>query len=99
MTRYQFNLEIEYLRKSIYFHLLLKEKQLDHANKSATDALKTSSKRVILKISEATGYLIGNKIAEKLQESWKIQQKITQGKVKKNYLEKTYISRTRVKNC
>ena len=46
MTRYQFNLEIEYLRKYIYFYLLLKEKQLDHANKSATDALKTSSKEL-----------------------------------------------------
>ena len=30
--------------------------------KSATDALKTSSKRVIQKTAEATGGLIGNKI-------------------------------------
>ena len=34
--------------------------------KSATDALKTSSRRVISKISEATGNLIGNKMAYRI---------------------------------
>ena len=34
--------------------------------KSATDALKTSSKRVIQKTAEATGDLIGNTIANKI---------------------------------
>ena len=33
----------------------------DHAKKSATDALKTSSKKVIQKTAKATGDLIGNK--------------------------------------
>ena len=40
------------------------QKLLDHAKKSAIDAIKTASKRVIQKIAEATGDLIGNKIAE-----------------------------------
>ena len=39
------------------------QKLLDHAKKSATDALKTSSWSVIQKTAEATGELIGNKIA------------------------------------
>ena len=39
------------------------QKPLDHAKKSATDALKTSSERVIQKTAIATGDLIGNKIA------------------------------------
>ena len=34
--------------------------------KSTTDAIKTASKRVIQKTSEATGDLIGNKIADKI---------------------------------
>ena len=41
-------------------------KLLDHAKQSATDALKTSSKTVIQKTAEATGHLIGNKIANKV---------------------------------
>ena len=39
------------------------QKFLDSTNKSATDAIKTASKRAIQKIAEATGDLIGNKIA------------------------------------
>ena len=38
---------------------------LDSAKKSTTDAIKTTSKRVIQKKAEATGDLIGNKIADK----------------------------------
>ena len=38
------------------------QKLFDHAKQSATDALKTDSKRAIQKIAEATGDLIGNKI-------------------------------------
>ena len=37
-----------------------------HANQSATDALKTSSKKVIQKTSEATGNLIENKTANRV---------------------------------
>ena len=42
------------------------QKLFDHAKKSATEALKTSSKMVIQKTAEATGDLIGNKIAAKI---------------------------------
>ena len=42
------------------------QKFFDSAKKSTTDAIKTASKRAILKIAEATGDLIGNKIADKL---------------------------------
>ena len=39
---------------------------LDSAKKSTTDAIKTASKRAIKKKAEATGDLIGNKIADKI---------------------------------
>ena len=42
------------------------QKLLDHAKKSATVALKTSSKRVIQKTAQATSDFIGNKIANKI---------------------------------
>ena len=43
--------------------LVMCQKLLDHAKKSATDAFKTASERAIQKTTEATGDLIGNKIA------------------------------------
>ena len=42
------------------------QKRLDSAKKSTTDAIKTVSKRAIQKTAEATGDLIGNKIADKI---------------------------------
>ena len=42
------------------------KKLLDTAKKSATDAIKTASKRTIQKTAEATGDLIGNKTADKI---------------------------------
>ena len=42
------------------------KKLVDSAKKSATDALKTSSKRAIQKTVEATGDLVGKKIADKI---------------------------------
>ena len=42
------------------------QKLLDHAKQSATDALKISSKRAVQKTTEATGDLIGIKIADKI---------------------------------
>ena len=42
------------------------QKLIDAAKKSTTDALKTASKRAIQKTAEATGDLIGNKIADKI---------------------------------
>ena len=42
------------------------QKLFDHSKQSATDVFKTSSKRVIQKTANATGDLIGNKIADKI---------------------------------
>ena len=42
------------------------QKLLDSAKKSTTDAIRTVSKRVIQKIAEAAGDLIGSKIAHKI---------------------------------
>ena len=42
------------------------QKLLNIAKKSTTDAIKTASKREIQKTAEATGDLIGNKIADKI---------------------------------
>ena len=42
------------------------QKLIDSAKKSTTDAIKTSSRRAIKKTAEATGDLIGNKIADKI---------------------------------
>ena len=42
------------------------QKLIDIAKKSTTDAMKTTSKRAIQKTIEATGDLIGNKIADKI---------------------------------
>ena len=47
------------------------QKLLDSAKKSATDAIKTASKRVIQKTAEATGDLICNKIADKITSATK----------------------------
>ena len=41
------------------------KKLLDHARQFATVAFRTSSTRSIQKAAEATGYLIGNKIANR----------------------------------
>ena len=42
------------------------QKIIDTAKKSTTDAINTASKRAIQKTAEATGDLIGNKIADKI---------------------------------
>ena len=52
--------KISKILSSRYSHKLL-----DHAKQSATDALKSTSKKVIQKTVEETGDLIGNKIANK----------------------------------
>ena len=45
------------------------QKRFNHAKHSATNALKTSAKIVIQKTAEATGDLIGNKIADGITKS------------------------------
>ena len=42
------------------------KKLMDTATKTGIDAAKTASKRVVQKTAEATGDLIGNKIADKI---------------------------------
>ena len=42
------------------------KKLMDTATKIGMDAAKIASKRVVQKIAEATGDLIGNKIADKI---------------------------------
>ena len=53
-------------------------KLLDHTEQSPTDAFKTSSKRVIRKAAEATGDLIGNKIANEITKVLKANHRIIQ---------------------
>ena len=45
------------------------QKLLDHAEQSATDVLKTTSKRVIQKTAETTVDLVGNKIANRITKA------------------------------
>ena len=47
------------------------QKLVDTAKKSATDAIKTASKRAIQKTAEATGDLVGNKIADTITSASK----------------------------
>ena len=47
------------------------QKPLDRSKKSTTDAIKTASKRAIRKTAEATGRLVGNKIADKITNASK----------------------------
>ena len=47
------------------------QKVVDTAKKSSTDAIKTASERAIQKTAKATGYLIGNKITDKITGSSK----------------------------
>ena len=42
------------------------QKIIDTTKKSATNAIKAASQRAIQKTAEATGYLIGNEIADKI---------------------------------
>ena len=51
------------IRKYSLAMLAMRQKLLDDAEQSATDAFKTVSNRAILKTAEATSDLIGNKIS------------------------------------
>ena len=73
------------------------QKLLDRAKKSITDAIKTASKREIKKKAEATGDLIGNKIADKITSVSKKSAKASQNNeteedVEIATLKKRYIS-------
>ena len=68
------------------------QKLLDHAKKSATDALKTSSKKLIQKTGEATSDLIGNKIADRITKVSKNSQQ------NNSEIVTIYISRRKTRN-
>ena len=53
------------------------KKLIDTASKTGIDAAKFSSKRVVQKTAEATGDLIGNKIADKITSIGKRKEKET----------------------
>ena len=57
---------------------------MDTATKTGIDAAKTASKRVVQKNAEATGDLIGNKIADKITSIGKPKEKKKQKKQKRN---------------
>ena len=76
---------------------------LDDAKEYATDALKTSLKRVIQKVAEATGDLIDNKIADRITKVSKSSQQdnsetVTNEHDKEMPKKKIYISRKKGKN-
>ena len=61
---------------------------IDSAEKSATDVIKTASKRAIQKTAEITGDLIGNKIADKITSA----SKKSQNEVSNEIARERYIS-------
>ena len=64
---------------------------MDPATKTWIDAAKTASKRVVQKTAEATGYLIGNKIVDKITSVGKSKEKEKTNKAEEIYIrpEKT----------
>ena len=68
------------------------QKLLDSAKKSTTDAIKTASKRAIPKTAEATGDLIGNKIADKITSISKKSSNNNNDDVELTTHKKSYIS-------
>ena len=48
---------------------------MDTVTKAGIDAAKTASKRILQKIAEATGYLIGSKIADEITSVGKTKSK------------------------
>ena len=74
-------------------------KGLNHTKQSATDALKTTSKRAIQETAEATCDLIGNKIADKITRVSKASPKNNLKTNEEETLrEKIYNTATKTKN-
>ena len=59
---------------------------MDTAAKTGTDAAKTDSKRVVQKTAEATGDLLGNKIADKITSLGKTNSKEKERKEQEIYI-------------
>ena len=62
------------------------KKLIDTVTKTRMDAAKTASKRVVQKAAEATGDLIGNKIADKITSIGKPKEKEKTNKVEEIYI-------------
>ena len=62
------------------------KKLMDTATKTGIDGAKTASKRVVQKTAEATGDLIGNKIADKITSVGKLKEKEKTKKVEEIYI-------------
>ena len=74
-------------------------KLMETATKKGIDAAKIASKRVVQKTTEATGDLIGNRIADKITSLGKTNSKEKmEKKKKKNNKKSTYHQKTRKKN-
>ena len=64
------------------------QKRLDHAKRSAADALKITSKRVIQKTAEETGDLIGRKMIIELRMFQEFQLRIIKKQLRMNMINK-----------
>ena len=62
------------------------KKLIDTATKTGIDAAKTTSKRVVQKTAEATGDLIGNKIADKITSIGKPKEKEKPKEIEEIYI-------------
>ena len=68
------------------------QKLLDHAKQSATDVLKTTSKRAIHKTAGTTGDLMGKEIGDKITRISKISSQNNSEANEEEILKKRYIS-------
>ena len=66
------------------------KKLMDNATKTGIDGSKTASKWVIQKTAEATGDLIGNKVADKITSLGKIKSKEEENKRQEIYILPEY---------
>ena len=62
------------------------KKLMDTATKTGIDAVKTASKRVVQKTAEATGDLIGNKIADEITSLGKAKSKEKEKEEQETYI-------------
>ena len=60
------------------------KKLMDTATKAGIDAAKSTSRKIVQKTAEATGYLFGNKIADKITSIGKPKEKETKKKKGRN---------------
>ena len=66
------------------------QKLLDQVKESATEALKTASKKAIQKTAEASSVLIGNKIADRITKSQKLCNRVIQKQLQMSMIIKKH---------